>query len=92
MWSAPSRAHNHGMSRVSSPRITLELDVGADPIRGTIEHGDGSRLPFWGWLELMEALRRVAAGDPEPASTAGPANAGQAPEPDKPRPRPNAPS
>jgi hypothetical protein len=50
------------MSTASNPRITLELEPGADPIRGTIEHPDGSRQPFWGWLELSAELRRLAAG------------------------------
>ena len=44
---------------VSSSRITLELEPGADPIRGVIEQVDGSRQPFWGWLQLMEELRRA---------------------------------
>lgn len=51
------------MSSAANPRITLELDASADPIRGTIEHPDGTRLRFWGWLELMEELRRVAGGE-----------------------------
>jgi len=50
------------MSTASNPRITLELEPGTDPIRGSIEHADGSRQPFWGWLELSAQLRRVAAG------------------------------
>jgi len=49
------------MSTASNPRITLELEPGADPIRGSIEHPDGSRQPFWGWLELSAELRRLAA-------------------------------
>ena len=52
------------MVSVGNPRITLELEVGADPIRGRIDHPDGTSLRFWGWLELMEDLRRVAAGHP----------------------------
>lgn len=57
------------MSSPVNPQITLELEAGADPIRGTIGHGDGSRRHFWGWLELMDELRRIADG-------------GRAPEPD----------
>ena len=49
------------MSTARNPRITLELEPGAEPIRGSIEHADGSRQPFWGWLELSAVLRRVAA-------------------------------
>ena len=53
------------MSTANSLRITLELEAGADPIRGLIEHADGSRRPFWGWLELIEAMQRAAADQPE---------------------------
>jgi hypothetical protein len=53
--------NDQGMTAANNPRITLELETGADPIRGSIEHADGSRQPFWGWLELSEQLRRVAA-------------------------------
>jgi hypothetical protein len=52
------------MSTAIRPRITLELVGGADPIQGCIEHVDGSRQPFWGWLELIEALQRVANATP----------------------------
>lgn len=45
-------------------RITVALQPGADPIRGVIERPDGRRLRFWGWLELIEELRRVAAAGP----------------------------
>jgi hypothetical protein len=44
------------------PRITVELEPGADPIRGSVEHADGRREPFWGWLELIDELRRAAEG------------------------------
>jgi hypothetical protein len=56
------------MSISTTSRITLELEAGADPIRGVLEHPDGSRVPFWGWLELMDTLRRVAAEKPARAS------------------------
>ncbi len=68
------------MSTASNSRITLELETGADPIRGLIEHADGRRQPFWGWLELIEELRRVAADEPEQPSAPIPANAEQPPE------------
>jgi hypothetical protein len=55
---------------MSITRITLELIVGADPIRGTIDHAGGSRKSFWGWLELIEELRRVAAGEHGPITQA----------------------
>lgn len=52
------------MSTTKAARITLDLLAGADPIRGSIEHADGRRQPFWGWLELIEALERAAADQP----------------------------
>jgi hypothetical protein len=70
------------MSTANNPRITLELEAGADPIRGSITHADGSRQPFWGWLELSEELRRVASDEPERPLQPTPARTGQAPEPD----------
>jgi hypothetical protein len=48
----------------NNSRIILELEAGADPIRGNIEHRDGTCEPFWGWLELIEELRRAAANEP----------------------------
>jgi hypothetical protein len=56
--------NDHGMSTSTISRITLEIEAGGDPIRGVLEHSDGSHEPFWGWLELMDELRRVAAGKP----------------------------
>jgi hypothetical protein len=56
------------MASRSNPRIAVELDAGADPIRGEIEYADGRRRPFWGWLELSAELRRLAAGESEDAT------------------------
>lgn len=55
------RLNDDGMSTSTISRITLEIEAGSDPIRGVLEHPDGSHEPFWGWLELMDQLRRVAA-------------------------------
>lgn len=55
------RTHDRGMSTANTSRMCVELETGADPIRGSIERSDGTRQPFWGWLELIEALRRAAA-------------------------------
>ena len=78
----PPRLHDRGMSTANNSRITLELEAGADPIRGSIEHADGRRQPFWGWLELIEELRRVAAAQPERPSQRTPANTEAAPDAD----------
>jgi hypothetical protein len=58
------------MSTATNPRITLELVAGGDPIQGSIEHVDGSRQPFWGWLELIETLQRLANAEPGSAARA----------------------
>ena len=56
-----NEVNDHRMATSSNSRITLELEPGADPIRGSIEHADGRRQPFWGWLELSAELRRATA-------------------------------
>lgn len=64
-----------------NPRVTLEIEADGDPIRGTIDHGDGTPQAFWGWLELIEALGRIAAGGQEPRTGPGQATTGLAPTP-----------
>ena len=68
------------MSTPNASRMCVELETGADPIRGSIEHSDGSRQTFWGWLELIEALRRAAADQSE--HSLSPVNIGRPPKPD----------
>jgi hypothetical protein len=74
--STPPPVNDRPMATEDNPRLTLELETGADPIRGSIEHADGSRQSFWGWLELSQELRRVAgvagpqATRPRPHTTA----------------------
>jgi hypothetical protein len=70
------------MSSATNPRITLELEAGADPIRGSIELADGTRQSFWGWLELIDELGRVAADQPKPPTQPGRAHTQQSPQPD----------
>ena len=50
-----------GASRTVSLRLDLQPDT--EPISGCIEHPDGSRRPFWGWLELIAELEDAAAED-----------------------------
>jgi hypothetical protein len=78
----PLRAHDHGMPTAGNARITVELESGADPIRGSIEHPDGSCRAFWGWLELIDQLRRAAANEPERTSPPTQADPRHASEPD----------
>lgn len=37
--------------------LVLALEVGADPIRGSVRGTDGHRREFWGWLELAEIVQ-----------------------------------
>jgi hypothetical protein len=63
-----ARARPNTASMAQSPRSTalrLDLQPGTHPIRGCVEHADGRRQPFWGWLELIEALQGVAADENE---------------------------
>jgi hypothetical protein len=51
---------------VGARKLTLEIDVGSDPISGRLADDRGVR-PFSGWLELAAALQ--AAVDDSPTST-----------------------
>jgi hypothetical protein len=70
------------MSTAKITHVTVELETGADPIRGSIELADGRSQPFWGWLELIEALRRAANDQPERHTQPNPAKTGQLPRSD----------
>jgi hypothetical protein len=69
------------MSSASNPRITLELVPGADPIRGSIEHGDGTRESFWGWLELIDELGRIATDSRSSPPQPGQGHTHESPQP-----------
>lgn len=45
--------------------VSLRLDLQPEgiPISGCIEHADGTRRPFWSWLELMAELEAAVAQD-----------------------------
>jgi hypothetical protein len=66
----PSRrvAHAQGMSTDTGSRISIEF-AGSDPIRGSLETSNGKVRPFWGWLELIEALSRVSTNAPKSSSS-----------------------
>jgi hypothetical protein len=74
--------NDHGVSTSTISRITLEIEAGSDPIRGVLEHRDGSHEPFWGWLELMDQLRRVAAEEPTRAPPSQTRRARRSPTPE----------
>ena len=58
--------------------MVLRLDVtsGTQTVHGSLQDEDGHRLSFFGWLELMEALQKLASRE---SATAEPADS--APEP-----------
>lgn len=37
-------------------RVTLELLVGAEPPRGSVHRPGARSRPFWGWLQLIQAI------------------------------------
>lgn len=44
------------MSHQQRLRITVDLEDGTDPLRGTLETPDSQPRPFWGWLQLIQAI------------------------------------
>jgi hypothetical protein len=55
--------------------LKLAVDIGSDPITGSIMVGDGVPTSFCGWIELVAAIELVrhdGEGD-EPFQTAAPA-------------------
>jgi hypothetical protein len=37
-------------------RITLELQAGAEPPRGSVHRPEHQPRSFWGWLQLIQAI------------------------------------
>ena len=50
------RVHDRRMSIPPPLRITLELQAGAEPLRGSLHKPGGQPRPFWGWLQLIQAI------------------------------------
>ena len=42
-------------------RIELDLELGSDPIRGTLGHEPDTPREFYGWIELAAALEALMA-------------------------------
>jgi hypothetical protein len=42
-------------------RLTVDLEIASEPIRGSVDDGTGSVIDFAGWLELMSAFERATA-------------------------------
>jgi hypothetical protein len=63
----------------SSTRLTVELELGADPVAGVVHDDRGSAEPFCGWMELaraielhLDAARRRSATPVAPAAPTPP--------------------
>ena len=54
-------AHDRRMSGASQLRLKLELEVGATPLRGSLTRAGCKARPFWGWLELIQAIEDAIA-------------------------------
>jgi hypothetical protein len=46
--------------------LTVEIETGSDPIKGSVAGFGGARRPFSGWLELIAALMRARDGGAAP--------------------------
>jgi hypothetical protein len=43
--------------------LTISVEVGSDPIRGTARVAGGEHREFWGWLDLAEIVQQITDGD-----------------------------
>jgi hypothetical protein len=41
--------------------VRLALEPGDDQLHGLIDRADGHWRPFWGWLEMMQAIEDAIA-------------------------------
>jgi hypothetical protein len=52
------------IGHVADVELHIELDTDAEPISGVLRTGtDGRRVPFAGWIELVQAIERIRCGD-----------------------------
>jgi hypothetical protein len=50
--------------------ITLDLEQGADPLRGTLQTHAGDSIEFWGWLQLIQRIEdAITSGSPPEIAT-----------------------
>ncbi|WP_261557653.1 hypothetical protein [Frankia tisae] len=45
-------------------QLQVEIVLGAEPVRGSINGQNGSRTPFSGWLQFLEAAELLRAEPP----------------------------
>jgi hypothetical protein len=54
---------------MSTARVRLSINIGSDPIEGSLDTGQQGPQPFSGWVELaaaIEAVRTAHAAEPDP--------------------------
>lgn len=51
------------MSAVQGPRLTIELELHAEPITGWLAYEHGPRQAFVGWLQLSALLEAARSAD-----------------------------
>ncbi|MGA2471816.1 MAG: hypothetical protein ABSG64_14140 [Solirubrobacteraceae bacterium] len=48
--------------------VSLSIDLGSDPIHGSLHVGQEPPKPFCGWLELAAAIEALRAASPDEPS------------------------
>jgi hypothetical protein len=54
--------------------VAIELELGVEPIAGSLRVDAGASTRFRGWLELTSLLQEAAAGPTEPSRATDPAS------------------
>jgi hypothetical protein len=49
---------------MSTARVGLSINIGSDPIEGSLDTGQQEPQPFYGWVELAAAIEAVHAAQP----------------------------
>ena len=49
---------------MSIAHVSLSIDIGSDPIRGSLNIDQQQPEPFCGWLELASAIEALRAAPP----------------------------
>ena len=55
----PGKRHIYLLVTERATHLELAVDVGSDPITGSVTVGGGSPVDFCGWIELVSAIEAV---------------------------------
>ena len=58
--------HRADMNRPHDVNLKLHLE-GRDPVFGSVQDQHGQTYPFFGWVELIELVQRLASAPPDKA-------------------------